>query len=224
MKKVIFILMVSLLTVFGLTSLVFAEEMALKSPDVILSEIMVEQGIKDATQIDPGKVSQDKLEALGDSVMEKMIGNTAMHEQMDVRLGGDGSESLKAFHINLGINYLTDYPNGMINLMSGGMMTANDSSDDSAWNGNGSRDNLDSNSGWNGYGMMNSVVLAGVAMGFFVIFLIIIIGIIIFAVTRSKKTPAGLDKSLEILGMRYANGEITKEEFENMTKNIKSLN
>lgn len=225
MKKVILILMLSIVTVFALTSLTFAEDMALKSPDVILSEIMVEQGINDATQIDPGKVSQEKLEALGDSVMEKMIGNSAMHDQMDIRLGGDGSESLKNFHINLAINYLTDYPNGMMNLMSGGMMSNSNSSANSGWNGNWRMNNNNSydNSGWNGFGMMNSFVFSGVAMGIFVIFLIIIIGVIIFSILRSKKTPVAHEKSLEILGRRYANGEITKEEFDNMTKNIRSL-
>lgn len=225
MKKVMLILILSLLTVLALTSISFADEMVLKSPDVILSEIMVEQGIKDATQIDPSKVSQETLETLGDSVMEKMIGNTAMHDQMDIRLGGDGSESLKAFHINLAINYLTDYPNGMMNIMSGGMMTNSYSSASSGWSGNGMMNNNNSygNSGWNGYGMMNSFASAVVTIGIIVIFLIIIIGIIIFAVVRSKKIPIAQEKSLEILGIRYAHGEITKEEFDIMTKNIRSL-
>lgn len=224
MKKVMLILILSLLTVLALTSISFAEEMELKSPDVILSEIMVEQGIKDATQIDPNKVNQETLEALGDSVMEKMIANSAMHEQMDIKLGGDGSESLRAFHINLAVNYLTDYPNGMMNLMSGGMMTNSYSSTNSGWYGNGMMNNNSyANSGWNGYGMMNSFVSAVVTIGIIAIFLILIIGVIIFAVIRSKKIPIAQEKSLEILGIRYAQGEITKEEFNNMTKNIRSL-
>lgn len=224
MKKVILVFILSLLTVLALSGISLAEEMALKSPDVILSEIMVEQGIKDATQIDPSKVSQETLEALGDSVMEKMIGNSAMHEQMDSRLGGEGSESLKAFHINLATNYLTDYPNGMMNLMSGGMMTNSYSSTNSGWYGNGMMNNNSyDNSGWKTYGMMNSIAFAGVAIGIIVIFLIIIIGVIIFVVVRSKKIPIAQEKSLEIIGIRYAHGEITKEEFDSMTKNIRSL-
>nr|WP_320025398.1 SHOCT domain-containing protein [uncultured Acetobacterium sp.] len=224
MKKVMLVFILSLLTVLTLSGISFAEEMVLKSPDVILSEIMVEQGIKDATQIDPSKVRQETLEELGDSVMEKMIGNTAMHDQMDIRLGGDGSESLKAFHINLAINYLTDYPNGMMNIMSGGMMSNSYSSTSSGWSGNGMMNNNSyGNSGWNGYGMMNSFASVAVAIGIMVIFLIIIIGVIIFAVVRSKKIPIAQEKSLEILGIRYAHGEITKEEFDNMTKNIRSL-
>jgi len=71
--------------------------------------------------------------------------------------------------------------------------------------------------------MMNSFVSAVVTIGIIAIFLILIIGVIIFAVIRSKKIPIAQEKSLEILGIRYAQGEITKEEFNNMTKNIRSL-
>ncbi|MBI4856318.1 MAG: SHOCT domain-containing protein [Acetobacterium woodii] len=225
MKKVMLVFILSLLTILTLSSISFADEMVLKSPDVILSEIMVEQGIKDATQIDPSKVSQETLEALGDSVMEKMIGNTTMHDQMDIRLGGDGSESLKAFHINLAINYLTDYPNGMMNLMSGGMMSNSYSSTNSGWFGNGMMNNNNSsaNSGWNGYGMMNSFASAMVAIGIIVIVLILMIGVIIFAVVRSKKIPVAQEKSLEILGIRYAQGEIDEEEYNRKKTELRKL-
>ncbi|MCG2731385.1 MAG: SHOCT domain-containing protein [Acetobacterium sp.] len=224
MKKVMLVFILSLLTVLTLSGISFAEEMTLKSPDVILSEIMVEQGVKDATQIDPSKVSQETLEELGDSVMEKMIGNTAMHDQMDIRLGGDGSESLKAFHINLAINYLTDYPNGMMNIMSGGMMSNSYSSTSSGWSGNGMMNNNSyGNSGWNGYGMMNSFASAAVTIGIMVIFLIIIIGVIIFAVVRSKKIPIAQEKSLEILGIRYARGEIDEEEYNRKKAELRKL-
>lgn len=225
MKKVMLVFILSLLTILTLSSISFADEMVLKSPDVILSEIMVEQGIKDATQIDPSKVSQETLEELGDSVMEKMIGNTTMHDQMDIRLGGDGSESLKAFHINLAINYLTDYPNGMMNLMSGGMMSNSYSSTNSGWFGNGMNNNNNSyaNSGWNGYGMMNSFASAMVAIGIIVIVLILIIGVIVFAVVRSKKIPMAQEKSLEILGIRYARGEIDEEEYNRKKTELRKL-
>ena len=208
MKKVILILILSILTVFALASVSLADEMKLKSTDTILSEIRTEQGISNSGKIDPSKVSQAKLEELGDSVMEAMIGNTAMHDQMDIRLGGDGSASLKAVHINIGLNYLSDYPNGMMNLMSGGMLSNNNST---------------TAPGWNGYGMMDSFASAGIVVGFFLLLLIIIIAIIVFALLKSKKTTAAHEASFEILGRRYANGEITKEEFDNMTKNIRSL-
>ncbi|MBK5243665.1 MAG: hypothetical protein JJE18_01330 [Eubacteriaceae bacterium] len=101
MKKVILILILSIFTSFVLAGVSLADEMQLKSVNTILAEIRVEQGIGGSDKIDVNKVSQAQLEALGDSVMEEMIGNTAMHDQMDLRLDGDGSESLKAFHINI---------------------------------------------------------------------------------------------------------------------------
>jgi len=208
MKQVSLILIVSILIAVTLTSVSLADEMKIKSVDTILSEIRTEQGISSSEKINPDKVSQAKLEELGDSVMEAMIGNTAMHDQMDIRLGGDGSDSLKAFHINVGLNYLTDYPNGMMNLMSGSMMSNNNSY---------------ATSGWNGYSMMNSYASVGVFVGFFLLLLIVVIALIVLAILKSKKPTVANEKSLEILGRRYANGEITKEEFDVMTKNIRSL-
>jgi hypothetical protein len=41
---------------------------------------------------------------------------------MDKNMGGDGSATLTALHKKIGYNYIDGYPNGMMNLMSGGMM------------------------------------------------------------------------------------------------------
>ena len=101
---------------------VYADDMNLRNVDTILAEIQQEQGVQSPEEIAADKVSQAKLEELGDSVMEAMIGNSERHDQMDIRLGGDGSASLKAFHIKLGYNYLVGYPNGMMTLMTSGMM------------------------------------------------------------------------------------------------------
>lgn len=219
MKKIILVLTLSALTFFTLISVSFAQEMEPKSIDAVLSEIRVEQGISDTGQIDPNKVSQEKLEELGDAAMEAMIGNTAVHEQMDARLGGEGSESLKAFHINLGLNYLTDYPNGMMNLMTGGMMTG-----DNSYAARGSNDNnTNTDSGWNLRSMMRNFAAISIAIGFFLLLLIGAIVLIVFLVLRSKKPGAQQEEAIEILRRRYANGEITKEEFDNMLKNIRSL-
>lgn len=222
MKKIVLILMVSLFTSFILAGVSFAEETQVKSLDTILSEIRTEQSISDSEEIDPAKVSQAKLEELGDSVMAAMIGNSAMHEQMDNRLGGEGSESLKLVHINIGLNYLSDYPNGMMNLMSGGMFS--NSTTDSGWNWDNMMGNNNSTigSGLNRSGVISAFAFAGIAAGF-VLLLLIIIAVVVFAILKSKKTPSGYEKSFEILARRYANGEITKEEFDTMTKNIRSL-
>jgi hypothetical protein len=122
MKKILTSAILAVFLVMSLSVLALAADMGPKSIEVVLSEIRQEQGLNSTDTINVDKVSAAKLEELGDSVMEVMIGNSAMHEQMDKNLGGDGSASLTAFHKRLGYNYLAGYPIGMMNLMSGGMM------------------------------------------------------------------------------------------------------
>ena len=89
---------------------VMAEEMSIRPVDEVLSDIKQEQGVTTNEQIDVAKISSARLEELGDSVMEEMIGNHAMHERMDARLGGDGSATLSNYHKTLATNYLTGAP------------------------------------------------------------------------------------------------------------------
>lgn len=171
MKKILFSTILVVFVFISFSVSILAADMAPKSIDVVLSEIRQEQGIKGTDTINVDKVSAAKLEELGDSVMEVMIGNSAMHEQMDERLGGEGSASLTAFHKKLGYNYLSGYPNGMMNLMSGGMM--------STYQG-----------GMMGYfnqgGMMGSFGWGGLLFGF--LFLIALVVIVILAIKLTQKS------------------------------------
>lgn len=173
MKKILISSILVIFVVMSFSILAIAADMEPKSIDAVLSEIRQEQGITSTDTIDVDKVSAAKLEELGDSVMEVMIGNSAMHEQMDARLGGEGSASLTAFHKKLGYNYLSGYPNGMMNLMSGGMMNT--------YQG-----------GMMGYfnqgSMMGSFGWGGLVFGF--LFLIALIVIIILAIKLTQK-PRG---------------------------------
>jgi hypothetical protein len=110
MKKLFALLLILALSLASVVS-VYAEPMDIKSVDTILAEIRADQGIDATKQIDLTKVNKAMLEELGDSVMEAMIGNNAVHEKMDVRLGGDGSESLTTFHTRMGYNYLASLQN-----------------------------------------------------------------------------------------------------------------
>ena len=170
MKKISIFTIVVILAVISFSVFALAVDMGPKSIDVVLSEIRQEQGVKSTDTINVDKVSAAKLEELGDSVMEVMIGNTAMHDQMDTRLGGDGSASLAAFHKKLGFNYLSGYPNGMMNLMSGGMM--------STYQG-GMMGYFDSGS------MMGSFGWGGLIFGF--LFLISLIAIVVLAIKITQK-------------------------------------
>lgn len=173
MKKVFGVLFLAVFLVTTLFSFAFATDMGPMSMDTVLANIRQEQGISATDTINIDKVSTAKLEELGDSVMELMIGNNALHEQMDNRLGGDGSATLTAFHKKLGYNYLSGYPDGMMNLMSGGMI--------STYQG-----------GMMGYfapgGMMDSFGWGGVVFCF--LFLVAAVTAIVLAIKLSRK-PRG---------------------------------
>ena len=187
MKRVCTLIIMLFLSM-GIISNVHAA--APKSIDSVMSEIRTEQGVQTNDQINPDSVSQAKLEELGDSVMEAMIGDSAVHEQMDARMGGDGSASLTAMHVRIGYNYLTGYPYGM--------MGTNHMNSSGFYNG-----------GMMGYFGWGGMLL----MGLVLILLVAILAILIkrFAgkpMSKSKETP------LDVLNKRYALGEITKEEYE----------
>lgn len=111
MRKLFILIMLFILI---LPVLSYADDARPKSVDAVLSEIRQEQGVDSNDKIDVNKVSPSRLEELGDSVMEAMIGNPQVHDQMDKNMGGDGSPSLSAMHRNIGYNYLEGYPYGMM--------------------------------------------------------------------------------------------------------------
>jgi uncharacterized membrane protein len=188
MKKIFTIIIMLSLSMGFITGVHAA---APKSIDAVMSEIRTEQGVQTNEQINPDSVSQAKLEELGDSVMEAMIGDSAVHEQMDARMGGEGSASLTAMHVRMGYNYLTDYPYGMM----------------------GTNNHMNSNGFYNG-GMMGYFGWGGMII--MVMLLILFATILIILIRRSIGKPMSKSKDtpLDILDKRYALGEITKDEYE----------
>ncbi len=77
-----------------------------RSIEEAISEILVQQGISTVSQIDCTKVSGAQFEELGDSIMDKVVGNHELHEQMDAMMGGEGSASLVQMHAIMGKNWL----------------------------------------------------------------------------------------------------------------------
>lgn len=219
MKKYIISVILTIFVVVSFSGLALSADMELKSIDDILSEIRQEQGISGTDTIDADKVSADKLEELGDSVMDVMISNSEMHEQMDERLGGEGSTSLTAFHKRLGYNYLSGYPNGMMNLMSGGMMNTDQGGMMGYFNQGGMMGNR-----WD-YGWI-LILLGGLIV-------IGIIGVIIYALVRAANVSGKSDsatpreiqndsnsRALAVLAERYARGEISDEEYKQKKNEI----
>lgn len=200
MKKLIIIASIFVFT-FAIAISVKADGMQLKSIDMILGEIRLEQGVQSNDSIDVSKVSQTKLEELGDSVMEKIIGNTAMHDQMDTNLGGDGSLNLTSVHTRIGYDYLKGYPINMMTFMGGNMMGYNN------FNGDG---NMMGNFGWGG-------LLIGILV------FILVIAVVIYAISSFNKphNVASIDSAMETAKQRYAKGEIAKEEFDSIKERLK---
>ena len=220
MKKLI-PLAIALAFIFTTFTSVYADAMTPKSIDTNMSEIRLEQGVKSNDKINPDKVSPPKLEALGDSVMQAMIGNTAIHDQMDVKLGGDGSASLTAMHTKIGYNYLVGYPNGMMTLMSAGMMGANGTTNASSVSSGMMGTNGIANASYGSGGMMGYLGWGGMIMGIIVLILFMIILFFVFKSLSKKPIESSLDTPLDILKKRYANGDLTHEEYERMIDHLK---
>ena len=220
MKKLI-PLAIALAFIFTTFTSVYADAMTPKSIDTNMSEIRLEQGVKSNDKINPDKVSPPKLEALGDSVMQAMIGNTAIHDQLDVKLGGDGSASLTAMHTKIGYNYLVGYPNGMMTLMSAGMMGANGTTNASSGLSGMMGTNGIANASYGSGGMMGYLGWGGMIMGIIVLILFMIILFFVFKSLSKKPIESSLDTPLDILKKRYANGDLTHEEYERMIDHLK---
>lgn len=68
--------------------------------------VLNSQNVSAISQLNCSKVSQNQFEKVGDAWMGVMAGNEANHSVMEQRMGGEGSESLKQAHIQMGENYL----------------------------------------------------------------------------------------------------------------------
>ena len=67
-------------------------------------------------------LSEEQLEEIGDYYMEQMHPGES-HEYMDKMMGGEGSESLRAMHIQMARSIYCD-EEGMMNMMSNGAMSS----------------------------------------------------------------------------------------------------
>jgi putative membrane protein len=215
MKKLVSFAFVLGLMMFTIVS-VKADSMQLKSVDTIIAEIRQEQSISSTDQIDISKVTSARLEELGDSVMEKVIGNTAVHDRMDIALGGDGSASLTAVHIRVGYDYLAGIPITMMTFMgAGGMMAYG-----GMMGGYGYYSNqIGTLPGYGG--MMGGFGWVWMIVG--LLGLIALVGVVVYLLTRNSKqqTISTDNNALNTLKQRYARGEITREEYSRMLEVLK---
>jgi uncharacterized membrane protein len=192
------------------TTLWAQEEGHGRASSVIINEIKQNQNVESISQINPAKISPLLLEELGDAVMGLMIGDEQQHEWMDEMMGGEGSEQLASTHRWIAYNYLEN--NG--NLGSWGPGMRGYGMMNGSWNRNWQ------NTRW-GYGPTNMMNWSGNLWNWIaiaVIFIFIVIGVIALFQFRRKSS----NEALEILRRRYASGEISKEEYQKMYKELKA--
>lgn len=158
------------------------------------------------------QLTDDQFEILGDYFMELMLEED--HEYMDEMMGGEGSESLRITHINMGKRFYNQYlqtgilpTRGMGPSMMGssGMMGTNDW-EHMMYPGDG-------HFFW-GFGLI----------GFGVIVIVAILLITLVFLLAQKKEPEKEmeDNTIKLLKERYAKGEITKAEFDKTRKDLES--
>src|SRR3989338_2146976 len=144
------------------------------------------------------KLTNEQLEEIGNYYMEQMHPGEA-HEMMDNMMGGEGSESLKQVHINMAKrlycneNVYIGY--GMMG--SGGMMNMMGS--------------YPASYDYSNYGYWNI---------FWILFFAAAIFLIVWIIHRFGIKNIASATPLNILGKRFAKGEITKKEFEDMKKEL----
>jgi len=149
------------------------------------------------------KLSNEQLEAIGDYYMEQMHPGEA-HEIMDNMMGGEGSESLKQVHINMArriycneniyIGYGMMGSGGMMNMMGRGMMG-----------------NYPASYDYSNYGYWNI---------FWILLLAAVIFLVVWIIHRFGIKKTASETPLNISRKRFAKGEITKKEFEDMKKDL----
>ena len=139
------------------------------------------------------KINDTQWESLGDAVMEIQHPGQA-HEIMDQMMGGEGSDSLKQMHINMGKGYLGysgNYRYGMMGNFGSNPMGVY---------------------GW-GFGFVTMILF----------WELIIFGVVLLLkwILGKGKNQTQEKSTLDIIKERYAKGEINKKEFEEMKKDLK---
>ena len=179
----------TLLIIFALVNafLVFAHG----EEDFARAEEIIKQ------KIPCNELTNDELEIIGDYYMEQMHPGE-LHEIMDERMGGEGSEQLRLVHINMAKMFYCGQSNVMPMSMMNMMMNRG------GFNMMG-YNNLFYGMGW--FGML-----------FMIVFWVAIIWLIIWVIQQIIKSK---ESSLDVLEKRYARGEISKKQYLEMKKTLR---
>ena len=151
-------------------------------------------------------LTNQQLENVGEYYMELMHPNE-LHEIIDQRMGGEGSESLRLVHINIAKMMYCGERNAMpINMMNLMM-------------NRGGFQGMMSNFG-TGYNMMGYYPYYG---GWMMIFWILFLVLVVYLLYKlfNKEGFSFNSNASEILKRRYAKGEINEKEYQKMKKELK---
>ncbi len=204
-NKNIFAFLLASMLLFG--SVVFADtsESHGASIDTILSGIRSELNIGSNDRIEPDKVSDASLEKLGEAVMSFQIPDPRQHEWMDKMIGGEGSQSLSNMHKLLGYRYLA---NGSTDF--GSLMMGSGSFDSGKMYGRGFREGRFGGFmpfyGFRGYMGWIVPVLIG-------LLILAAAVLLVYLVKRNRKYVTGSNDPLSALKVRYARGDIGRQEY-----------
>lgn len=174
----------------------------------VLSEVLAQQNVSSVQDIDCSNVSQDQFEELGDAWMGEIHPDPDTHAMMDSMMGGEGSDSLRAAHIQMGQNAVgcssqtsgsigAGMMNGTMGMMGGGM---------------GGFSSM--------MGGLNPFVGSWMGLGWIISLVwwaLIIIAIVFFVRWLMNR---GSGNALDELKKRYAKGSITRDEYEKIKKDI----
>jgi putative membrane protein len=198
------------------TQIARAESSVTPSLESILIEMRTSQGLSDDEMLNCDEATNEQLEELGEALMGIAYPNPDEHALMDRMMGGDGSPSLALTHRMMGARYLGCYSGDVRGPAIPGMgMMGGMTGYGGGWQGGPMM-------GWG----MNSAMGHGHwgfmpwGWGSLVVWAAIIAAVvlIIYFVSRGPRESSseGRKDALEILRHRYASGEITKEQFEEM--------
>ena len=194
MKKIFFAIMVVLLLNIGIAS---AHEHNFDE-----TKQLIDSGIS------CDKLTDEQLEAMGEYYMEQMHPGEA-HELMDEMMGGEGSDSLKQMHIQMAKRlYCNEDVSGMMG--SGGMVGMMPMMMGNNMVGSGMMGNYPAYYGYNNFWNI-----------LWMVFLIGAIALIIWLIYKFTKKREESETPISILQKRYAKGEISKKQFEEMKKELK---
>ncbi len=187
-----------------------------------LDAVLKSQQAQDLSEVDCNAVDDSLWEEVGEALMGVMHPDPKEHALMDEMMGGEGSDSLRAAHILMGRRYAGcgdgSMGDGMMGMMGGMMMSG-------GMMGRGAAASGMMESGGYGAGEMSGGNMMGFPfmggwLGMALVWIIVGAGFVwLIQRARGAQRSSAADP-LTTLKQRYARGEISAEEFEQMKKNI----